>query len=61
MLELLDLAEQHLPPPEGVQWGIGAQIIVSAINLARTPEVPLPARPNAPAPTRERAEAGDSG
>jgi len=57
VLELLDQAEQHLPPPEGVMWSIGAQIIVFAISIARTPEVALPELPEAPAPTREEAEA----
>lgn len=57
VLDLLDLAEEHLPPPEGVQWSVGAQIIVFAIAVARTPAAPLPSLNEAPAPTREEAEA----
>jgi predicted TIM-barrel fold metal-dependent hydrolase len=57
VLELLDLFKRHLgPPPDGRPIPPAGRLIVAALTVARTPEVPLPARPGAPEPTR--AEAG---
>jgi predicted TIM-barrel fold metal-dependent hydrolase len=59
ILELLDRyeagAQVRIP---GSPFPPAMRYLVAAITLARTPDVPWPARPEAPAPTRERAEAG---
>jgi predicted TIM-barrel fold metal-dependent hydrolase len=58
ILELLDAYEAGVtervlrrPFPPAVRY------LVAAITVARTPDVPRPERPGAPAPTREEAEA----
>jgi uncharacterized protein len=56
VLELLDLFEEHLAPPEpGSPRPASARFLLAALNVARTPAVPLPERPQAPEPTREGA------
>jgi predicted TIM-barrel fold metal-dependent hydrolase len=58
VLELLDHyeagAEERVP---GRPFSPAIRYLVGAITVARTPDVPLPPRPEAPAPTREEAEA----
>ena len=57
MLELLDLYEQHLaPPPPGFRFSEAIRLLLMATTIARTPDVPLPERPQAPPPTRAEAE-----
>jgi predicted TIM-barrel fold metal-dependent hydrolase len=57
VLELLDLYEENLaPPPPGRRFPISGRFLLAALNVARTPDVPLPPRPSAPHPTREAAE-----
>jgi uncharacterized protein len=57
VLELLDLYEANLTPRrEGERIPPAARLIVTALTVARTPDVPLPARPAAPAPTRAHAD-----
>jgi predicted TIM-barrel fold metal-dependent hydrolase len=58
VLELLDLYREHYtPPPEnGRPIPPAGRFIVMALMVARTPDVPLPPRPQAPAPRRESAE-----
>jgi uncharacterized protein len=57
VLELLDLYEQHLaPPPPGVRFSEAIRLLLMATTVARTPDVPLPQRPQAPPPTRLEAE-----
>jgi hypothetical protein len=57
VLEQLDLFELHkAPPPPGRMFPLAARFLLIALNLARTPDVPLPVRPAAPPPTREAAE-----
>ena len=58
VLELLDAyeagAEERVP---GRPFPPSIRYLVAAITVARTPDVPLPALPGAPPPTREEAEA----
>ena len=58
VLELLDRyeagAEERVP---GRPLSPAIRYLVGAITVARTPDVPLPPRPEAPPPTREEAEA----
>jgi uncharacterized protein len=57
VLEQLDLFEENLAPPvDGRPIPAAARFLVTALVIARTPDVPLPARPDAPHPTREEAE-----
>ena len=57
VLELLDLYEQHLaPPPPGFRFSEAIRLLLMATTIARTPDVPLPERPQAPPPTRAEAE-----
>ena len=58
VLELLDLYEQHKhePPTDGRPFPPAGRFVVTALAVARTPDVPLPARPQAPPPTRAEAE-----
>jgi predicted TIM-barrel fold metal-dependent hydrolase len=57
VLELLDLFEEELaPPPPGRPFPAAWRYVMAALWVARTPDVPLPPRPGAPAPTREEAE-----
>jgi hypothetical protein len=59
VLELLDLFRDHLaPPPPGQPRPVAARFIVTALTVARTPDVPLPASLHAPHPTRDEADAG---
>jgi predicted TIM-barrel fold metal-dependent hydrolase len=55
VLELLDLYEEHLTPPEGGRPIPAAiRFLVMALTVARTPDVPLPDLAAAPAPTQAR-------
>jgi predicted TIM-barrel fold metal-dependent hydrolase len=57
VLEQLDRYEAELePPPPGQRFPVAARYMVHALCIARTPDVPLPALPGAPAPTRDEAE-----
>ena len=57
VLDSLDRYEAELePPPPGVRFPVAMRHLVQALVVARTPDVPLPELPSAPAPTR--AEAG---
>ena len=44
------------PPPPGQRFPPAMRYLVHALVVARTPDVPLPALPDAPAPTRAEAE-----
>jgi predicted TIM-barrel fold metal-dependent hydrolase len=58
VLEQLDLFREHLaPPPPGRPIPVAGRFVVGALTIARTPDVPLPPRPDAPHPTREEADA----
>jgi uncharacterized protein len=57
VLEQLELFEEHLVPPrDGRPIPAASRFLVTALVIARTPDVPLPERPDAPHPTREEAE-----
>jgi predicted TIM-barrel fold metal-dependent hydrolase len=57
VLELLDDFDEHIAPPEeGRPVPTAARLLVFALIVARTPDVPLPYLPDAPAPTRAEAE-----
>jgi predicted TIM-barrel fold metal-dependent hydrolase len=58
VLELLDLyaEHQHVPPTDGRPFPPAGRLVVNALAVARTPDVPLPDRPDAPPPTRDVAE-----
>jgi hypothetical protein len=58
VLELLDLYEEHKhePPTDGRPYPPAGRFVVTALAVARTPDVPLPDRPGAPPPTRDEAE-----
>src|SRR3954464_1238803 len=59
VLELLDLFRDHLaPPPPGRPFPVAGRFIVTALTVARTPDVPLPPNLHAPPPTRDEADAG---
>jgi predicted TIM-barrel fold metal-dependent hydrolase len=61
VLEALDRYEDELaPPPPGLRFPVALRHVVHALVIARTPDVPLPARPDAPEPTREEAEVSPS-
>jgi predicted TIM-barrel fold metal-dependent hydrolase len=48
VLELLDLFDEHLAPPDpesGNPRPVAARFLLAALNVARTPDVRLPARP----------------
>ena len=56
VLEELDAYERELaPPPPGQRFPLALRHIVHALIVARTPDVPLPALPGAPPPTRAAA------
>ena len=58
VLELLDLFDEHVAPPEdGRPIPAAARLLVFALIVARTPDVPLPDLPGAPHATRAEAEA----
>jgi predicted TIM-barrel fold metal-dependent hydrolase len=57
VLEQLDRYEAELePPPPGLRFPLATRYMVHALCVARTPDVPLPALPGAPSPTRAEAE-----
>jgi predicted TIM-barrel fold metal-dependent hydrolase len=57
VLEALDRYEAELaPPPPGQRFPVATRHLVHALGVARTPDVPLPALPDAPPPTRAEAE-----
>ena len=57
VLELLDLFDEHMAPPEdGRPIPAAARLLVFALIVARTPDVPIPALPDLPHPTRAEAE-----
>ena len=57
VLEALDRYDAELaPPPPGLRFPAALRHVVHALVIARTPDVPLPSRPGAPAPTRDEAE-----
>jgi uncharacterized protein len=58
VLEALDrYAAELAPPPPGRRLPVAVRHLVHALGVARTPDVPLPALPGAPPPTRAEAEA----
>jgi len=58
VLDLLDLFDEHIGPPEdGRPIPSAARLLVFALIVARTPDVPLPDLPGAPHATRADAEA----
>jgi hypothetical protein len=58
VLGLLDLFDEHIGPPEdGRPIPSAARLLVFALMVARTPDVPLPALPGGPHATRADAEA----
>jgi predicted TIM-barrel fold metal-dependent hydrolase len=57
VLDLLELYEQHIgPPAHGERIPPASRLLIAAVVVARTPDVPLPDLPDAPPPTREEAE-----
>jgi len=58
VLEQLDRYRDEVePPPPGLRFPVATRYLVHALCVARTPDVPLPALPGAPPPTRPEAEA----
>jgi uncharacterized protein len=58
VLQSLDrYAAELAPPPPGRRFPAATRHLVHALVVARTPDVPLPALPDAPPPTRAEAEA----
>jgi uncharacterized protein len=58
VLGLLEDYEEHITPvPEGLRIPPAARLLLFAVIVARTPDVPLPDLPDAPPPTREEADA----
>jgi predicted TIM-barrel fold metal-dependent hydrolase len=49
-------AAELAPPPPGQRFPVATRHLVHALVVARTPDVPLPALPDAPPPTRAEAE-----
>ena len=57
VLEMLDLFRKYLaPPPPGRPFPAAGRFVITAMTVARTPDVPLPPGLHAPHPTREEAE-----
>ena len=58
VLELLDLYEEHKhePPTDGRPLPPAGRFVVTALAVARTPDVSLPELPDYPPPTRAEAE-----
>jgi hypothetical protein len=57
VMHLLDLFAEHLAPPtDGRPIPLAGRLLVSALAVARTPDVPVPELVDAPAPTRAEAE-----
>ena len=58
VLELLDLYEEHKhePPTDGRPFPPAGRFVVTALAVARTPDVALPELDDYPPPTREEAE-----
>ena len=57
VLRLLDLFAEHLAPPtDDRPIPLAGRLLVSALTVARTPDVPVPELDDAPAPTRAAAE-----
>jgi uncharacterized protein len=57
VLRLLDLFAEHLAPPtDGRPIPLAGRLLVSALTVARTPDVPVPVLDDAPAPVRDEAE-----
>jgi predicted TIM-barrel fold metal-dependent hydrolase len=57
VLALLDQFAEHLAPPtDGRPIPLAGRLLVTALAVARTPDVPVPALADAPAPTRDEAE-----
>ena len=53
VLEVLDLYERHLaPPPPDMRFPEAIRLLLMATTIARTPDVPVPDRPQAPPPPR---------
>jgi predicted TIM-barrel fold metal-dependent hydrolase len=60
VLRLLDLFDEHLAPPDDDRpYPAAARLMVLALTVARTIDVPVPDLPEAPPATREAAERGD--
>ncbi len=60
VLELLDLYEEHVAPPEdGRPIPAAGRFLIFALTVARTPDVALATPSGALPPTREHAEAGE--
>jgi predicted TIM-barrel fold metal-dependent hydrolase len=58
VLEALDRYDaEFAPSPPGRPLPVATRYLVHALGVARTPDVPLPALPGAPPPTRAEAEA----
>jgi hypothetical protein len=58
VLGLLETYEEHVTPvPEGERIHPASRLLLFAVTVARTPDVPLPDLPDAPPPTREEADA----
>ena len=58
VLGLLEGYEEHVAPvSEGLRIHPAARLLLFAVIVARTPDVPLPDLPDAPPPTREEADA----
>jgi uncharacterized protein len=58
VLDALDRYQEQLaPPPPGQRFPAAVRHLVHALQVARTPDVPLPELPAAPPPTRAEAEA----
>jgi predicted TIM-barrel fold metal-dependent hydrolase len=57
VLGLLETYEENLgEAPPGQRIAPAARLLVAAMTVARTPDVPLPDLPGAPPPTREEAD-----